>query len=100
VGDAKRSHLSSIDFSNSIAQLCPVLKGMNQRLRWWKFIGAVVICAPIACGEQILPQLLAQMASLDPDHRVSLHACGDGVDFVITHDGHSSPENDECHAFA
>jgi len=68
---------------------------MFQRLGWCKFIAAVVICAPIACGEQILPQLVAQIASLDRDHGVSLHANGDGVDLILTHKDHASPQNDE-----
>jgi len=53
---------------------------------WYNFIAALAICAPIACSEQILPQLLAQIASLDLDHTVSLHATSDGVDVILTHD--------------
>jgi hypothetical protein len=53
-----------------------------------------MICALIACSEQILPQLVAQIATLDSDHGVSLHANGDGVDLILTHQ-HSSAENDE-----
>jgi hypothetical protein len=60
----------------------------------------LLVCAAIPCSEQTLPQLLAQIASLDRDHGVSLHACGDGVDLVLTHDDHSSPENDEGAALA
>ena len=68
---------------------------MFQRLGWCKFIVAVVICAPIACSEQLLPQLVAQIASLDGDHGVSLHANDDCVDLILTHKDHASPKNDE-----
>jgi hypothetical protein len=54
-----------------------------------------MICALIACSEHILPQLAAQIATLDSDHGVSLHANGDGVDLILTHKHHSSAENDE-----
>ena len=53
----------------------------------------------MACSKQILPQLIAQLASLDHDHGVSLHASGDGVDLVLTHDHHSFLENDEAQAW-
>jgi hypothetical protein len=72
-----------------------MLKRMSQRPEWCKFIAALVICAPIACSEQILPQLVAQIASLDRDHGVSLHANGDGIDLILTHKHHASPQNDE-----
>ncbi len=68
--------------------------------KWYKLIAALAVCAAIPCSEQILPQLLAQIASLDRDHGVSLHASGDGVDLVLTHDHHSFPENDEAPAVA
>jgi hypothetical protein len=68
---------------------------MFQRLGWCKFIVVVVICAPIACSEQLLPQLVAQIASLDGDHGVSLHANDDCVDLILTHKDHASPKNDE-----
>ena len=68
---------------------------MVQRLGWCKLIAVLSICASIVCGEQILPQLVAHIASFDGDHRVSLHADGEGVDLILTHDHHSFPENDE-----
>ena len=52
-------------------------------------------CAPIACSEQLLPQLVAQIASLDGDHGVSFHANDDCVDLILTHKDHASPQNDE-----
>jgi len=45
----------------------------------------------MACGAQILPQLIAQIASLDHDHGVSLHATSNGVDLVLTHDSDGLP---------
>jgi hypothetical protein len=87
---------SGIDFSNSIAQLPSVLERISQSLRWCKLIAAFVVCAVIPCSEPTLPQLLAQIASLDPDHGVSLHACSEGVDLVLSHHDHSIRENDEA----
>ncbi len=68
---------------------------MSQRRTWYNFIAALAICAPIACTEQLLPQLVAQIASLDGDHGVSLHANDDCVDLILTHKDHASPKNDE-----
>jgi hypothetical protein len=62
--------------------------------KWCKLIAALGVCASMICSRQILPQLIAQLASLDHDHGVSLHAGEDGVDLVLTHDHHSFPEND------
>jgi len=73
---------------------------MSQRPTWRRFIVALVVCVPIACGAQVLPQFIALIASLDHDHGVSLHASGDGVDLILTHDHHSFPENDEAQALA
>ncbi len=73
---------------------------MIQRPTWRKVVAALVVCGPIVCSEQILPQLIAQLASLDHDHGISLHASGDGVDLVLTHDHHSFRENDEAQALA
>ncbi len=56
--------------------------------KWCKLIAALAVCAAIPCSEQILPQLLAQIASFDRDHGVSLHATSNGVDLVLTHDSH------------
>ena len=67
---------------------------------WCKVVAALVVCGPIACSEQIVPQLIAQLASLDHDHGISLHASGDGVDLVLAHDHHLFPENDEAQALA
>src|SRR5215216_6271226 len=68
---------------------------MSQSPTWCKVVAALVVCGAMMCGEQILPQLIAQLASLEHDHGVSLHASGDGVDVVLTHDHHSFPDNDE-----
>ena len=73
---------------------------MNQRSTWCRFIVALLVCASIACGAQVLPQFIAQIASLDRDHGVFLHASGDGVDLILTHDHHSFPENDEAQTSA
>jgi hypothetical protein len=91
---------SGIDFANSIAQFRVVAKRMIQRLGWCKFITAVVICAPIACGGQILPQLVAHIASLDSDHGISLRETNDGVDLVLTHDAHAVPPHDKAQCVA
>jgi hypothetical protein len=77
-----------------------VVKRPTEIAKWCKLIAALGVCASIACSKQILPQLIAQLASLDHDHGVSLHARGDGVDLVLTHDHHSFPENDEAQALA
>jgi len=58
-----------------------------------KLIAVLSICASISCSEQILPQLLAQIASLDRDHGVSLHGDGEGVNLVLSHDDGSFGEN-------
>jgi hypothetical protein len=71
---------------------------MIQPPTWCKVVAALVVCGLLACSEQTLPQLIAQLASLDHDHGVSLHASGDGVDLVLTHDHRSLPENDEAQA--
>src|SRR6266480_7236128 len=73
---------------------------MNQRSTSRRFIVALLVCTSMACGAQILPQLIAQIASLDRDHGVSLHASGDGVDLILTHDHHSLPKNGEAQALA
>jgi hypothetical protein len=77
-----------------------VAKRTTEIAKWCKLIAAIGVCASIACSQQILPQLIAQLASLDHDHGVSLHASGDGVDLVLTHDHHSFRENDEMQAVA
>ena len=77
-----------------------MVKRTTEIAKWCKLIAALGVCASIACSNQILPQLIAQLASLDHVHGVSLHASGDGVDLVLTHDHHSFPENDEAQALA
>ncbi len=77
-----------------------MLKRISQRPTWRRFIVALLVCAPIACGAQVLPQFIAQIASLDHDHGIFLHASGDGVDLVLTHNHHSFPENDKAQALA
>ena len=66
---------------------------MIQPATWCKLIAALGICAGMVCSEQMLPQLVAQLASLD--HGVSLHATSDGVYLILTHDGHASPADNE-----
>jgi hypothetical protein len=77
-----------------------VVKRTTEIAKLCKLIAAFGVCASITCSGQILPQLIAQVASLDHDHGVSLHASGDGVDLVLTHDHHSFRENDEGEALA
>ena len=86
-----------VDTTLRIAQLRAVLKRIIHGPTWCKIIAAVVVCCSITCSKQILPQLIAQLASLDHDHGVSLHASSDGVHLVLTHDTQSFPENDEAH---
>jgi hypothetical protein len=71
------------------------VKPTRQIGRWFKLIAALAVCAAIPCGEQVLPQLLAQIASFDPDHAVSLHVGSQGVDLVLSHDHDSLPKNYE-----
>jgi hypothetical protein len=66
----------------------------------FELIVALVICASIDCNEQILPQLVAQIASLDHDHGVSLCVTNKGVDLVLTHDAHAVPAHDEPQCLA
>jgi len=77
-----------------------VVKHTTEIAKWCKLIAAIGVCASMACSKQILPQLIAQLASLDHDHGVSLHATSDGVDLILTHDHHSFPENDEAQTLA
>jgi hypothetical protein len=67
---------------------------------WFELIVALMICAPIACNEQILPQLVAQIASFDHDQGISLCATNKGVDLVLTHDAHAAPAHDEAQCLA
>src|SRR6266542_2768552 len=73
---------------------------MNQRSTWRRFIVVLLVCTSMACGAQILPQLIAQVASLDHDHAVSLHARNDGVDLVLTHDAHTLRAKNEGQSIA
>jgi len=59
---------------------------MRWRSSWCNLLVGLLVCGAIPCSEQALPQLLAQIASLDRDHTVSLHATSDGVDVILTHD--------------
>ncbi len=77
-----------------------MVKHRTEIAKWCKLIAALGVCASMACSNQILPQLIAQLASLDHDHSVSLHTSGNGVDLVLTHDHHSFLENDEAQALA
>jgi hypothetical protein len=61
-----------------------------------RLITVLSICASIVCGEHILPQLVAQIASFDSDHRVSLHANGEGVDLVLSHNDPCFTENEDA----
>jgi hypothetical protein len=63
--------------------------------KWCRLTAALAVCAAIPCGEQVFPQLLAQIASLDRDHGVSLHATSNGVDLVLIHDSDGLPAPNE-----
>ncbi len=76
------------------------MKRTTEIAKWCKLIAALGVCASIACSEQILSQLIAQLASFDHDHGISLHATSDGVDLVLTHGHHCFPENDEAQTLA
>jgi hypothetical protein len=75
-----------------------VVKRRTEIAKWCKLIAALGVCASIACSQAILPQLIAQLASLD--HGVSLHATSDGVHLILTHDGHASPAGNEEQSLA
>jgi hypothetical protein len=77
-----------------------VVKPTTEIAKWCKLIAALAVCAAVPCSEQILPQLLAQIASLDRDHAVSLHATSDGVDLVLTHDDYRSRVDSEGQSLA
>jgi hypothetical protein len=68
-----------------------VAKRTAKIAKWCRLIAALAVCAAIPCSEQILPQLLAQIASLDRDHGISLHATSNGVDLVLIHDSDALP---------
>ena len=62
-------------------------KLLRRQLRECLAFGPVVmICIGIACSGQILPLLVAQIVSLDPDHHVIVHVGSHGIDLVLTHD--------------
>ena len=62
-------------------------KRLRQQLRECLVLGPVVMmCIGIACSGQILPLLVAQIVSLDPDHHVIVHVGSHGIDLVLTHD--------------
>jgi len=49
-------------------------KRLRQRLSQCLAFGPlVIVCLGIACNGQILPQLVAQIVSLDLDHHVIVH---------------------------
>ena len=89
------SRAGCIDLVRQVGTIRAVVKPTRQIGEWCKLIAALAVCAAILCGEQILPQLLAQIASLDSDHAVSLHAGSEGVDLVLSHDHESLPKNEE-----
>ena len=62
-------------------------KRLRQRLSQCLAFGPlVIVCLGIACNGQILPQLVAQIVSLDPDHHVIVLVGSRGIDLVLTHD--------------
>ena len=62
-------------------------KLLRRQLRECLAFGPVVmICIGIACSGQILPLLVAQIVSLDPDHHVIVYGGSHGIDLVLTHD--------------
>ena len=62
-------------------------KRLRQRLSQCLAFGPlVIVCLGIVCNGQILPQLVAQIVSLDLDHHVIVHVGSHGIDLVLTHD--------------
>ena len=53
-------------------------------------LGVLLICTGVLCNDEILPQLVAHVASLDPDHHVLMHRGSQGIDLLLLHD--SSPD--------
>src|SRR5262245_22728673 len=80
-----------VDFARGSWHCRAVVKRTIGIAKWCKLIAALAVCAAIPCSGQVLPQLLAEIASLDSDHVVSLYAISDGVDLVLAHDHHASP---------
>jgi hypothetical protein len=62
-------------------------KRLRQRLSQCLVFGTLVmVCLGIAGNGQILPQLVAQLVSLDADHHVIVNVSLCGIDLVVTHD--------------
>lgn len=89
-----------IDLVRQVGTVRAVVKSTRQIGKWFKLIAALAVCAALPCSEQILPQLLAQIASLDSDHAVSLYATSDGADLVLAHDHQGSPVTDNGQSLA
>jgi hypothetical protein len=89
------SRAGCIDLVRQVGTVRAVVKPTRQIGKWCKLIAALAVCAAIPFSEQILPQLLAQIASLDSDHAVSLRACSEGVDLIFSHDHDALPKIEE-----
>ena len=62
-----------------------MLKRINTSIHRCGLIVALVCGAGILCNAQILPWLIAQTVSIDPDHSVALQATNHGVDLIFSH---------------
>gem|GEM_PF-1997489 len=89
-----------VDFARASGHCLAVVKCASLIAKWCKLIAALVVCAAVPCSAQVLPQLLAQIASFDRDHAVSVYATSDGVVLVLAHDNHGSPETDNGQSLA
>lgn len=87
--------LPHIDFAGASGHYRGVAERRTEIVKWFKLIAALGVSAFMACSNQILPQLIAQLASLDRDHAVSLHAGSEGVDLVLSHDRESLQKIEE-----
>ena len=50
------------------------------------FVGVMMTCAGVVCTDQVLPQLVAHLASLDSDHHVVMRAGSQGIDLLLLHE--------------
>ena len=62
-----------------------MLRRINTSVRRSGLIVALVCGAGILCNGQIMPWLIAQTVSTDPDHSVALQATNHGVDLIFSH---------------
>ena len=85
------TNASPVDFARASGHCRAVIKRTIDITNWCKLVAALMICAAVPCSAQVLPQLLAQIASLDRNHAVSLYATSNGVDLVVVHNSRGLP---------